>query len=154
MLGVPGCLCSSLILFRYFSLHCLLLCNENNPFFLLWGFKWIISLKFSWYLFHLWGTCWCNKECTQRMSAAWRAEWDVSSLYFLWCFLRLHTASKVLCLEKYLRLASRSINTCTLWRGNICEYIIFELILTQGVRGMCTRIFPKNFLITIVLCRL
>lgn len=120
-------------------------CNEINPFFLLQGFRWIISPKFSWHLFQLGGTCWCNEEYTQRMSAVWRAEQDFSSLSLLWCFLWLHRVSTVLCLSNYLILASESINTCTLWQGNICKCIIFELILTQEVRGMCRRIFPKNF---------
>lgn len=138
---------------QVFQLALSCMCNEKNTFFLLRGFRRIIYPKFSWYIFHLWGTCWCNKEYTQRVSAAWRAEWDFSSLSLLWCFLMLHAVSTVLCLKKYLRLASKSITICMLWRGNICKYIIFELILTQEVRGMHKGIFPKNFLIIIVLCR-
>lgn len=108
---------------QVFQLALSCMCNENNPFFLLQGFRWIITPKFSWHLFHLGGTCWHNEEYTQRMSAVWRAEWDFSSLSLLWCFLRLHRVSTVLCLSKYLRLASKSINTCTLRQGNICKWV-------------------------------
>lgn len=96
------CWCVRLVLIidslQVFHLALSSMCNENNTFFLLWEFRWIFSPKFSWYLLNVWGTCWFYKEYTKRMLATWRVEWDFSSLSLLWCFLRLHTVSTVLCL--------------------------------------------------------
>lgn len=151
MLGVPQCLCSSLTHFRYFSLHCLVCamkiflssyCKRLGQYFLQ-------NFPDTYFIFE--GCVDVTNTHKSRQQPGEQNETSACSL--LRCFLRLHSTSTILCLSKYLRLASKSINTYTLWQGNICKYILFELILTQEVRTMCTRIFPKNFLITIVLCR-